>query len=217
MSHFVSNHRLSESNKSFVNQLSTVSIPNSVQEALKDPKWKAAMNDEMRSLQKNQSWELVDLPPGKKPVVNLDWLVQQFNVKNVFLHGDLSEEIYMDLPPGCSGPERLNQKEATLSHREVRNNMSLLVRALKQDIEAWPLGQRFDKGKEVALVENGLGFTQAVESYRERGIILKEAKRRRADIGLEDPDKSEEDVNYMVVDPKKRLVVGPVFQAHRDQ
>ena len=30
MSHYVSNHRLSESNKSFVNQLSTVSIPNSV-------------------------------------------------------------------------------------------------------------------------------------------------------------------------------------------
>ena len=38
MSHFVSNHRLSESNQSFVNQLSVVSIPNSVQEALKDPK-----------------------------------------------------------------------------------------------------------------------------------------------------------------------------------
>ncbi|KAH9678582.1 retrovirus-related pol polyprotein from transposon RE1 [Citrus sinensis] len=68
MSHFVSNHRLSESNQSFMNQLSAVSIPNSVQEALKDPKWKAAMNDEMRSLQKNQTWELVDLPPGKKPV-----------------------------------------------------------------------------------------------------------------------------------------------------
>ena len=33
MSNYVSNHRLSESNKSFVNQLSTVSIPNSVQEA----------------------------------------------------------------------------------------------------------------------------------------------------------------------------------------
>ena len=33
MSHYVSNHCLSESNKSFVNQLSTVSIPNSVQEA----------------------------------------------------------------------------------------------------------------------------------------------------------------------------------------
>ncbi|KAH9689179.1 retrovirus-related pol polyprotein from transposon RE1 [Citrus sinensis] len=170
MSHFVSNHRLSESNQSFVNQLSAVFIPNSVQEALKDPKWKAAMNDEMRSLQKNQTWELVDLLPGKKPVscrwiytikykadgsierykarlvakgytqtygidytdtfapvakinnirillslaVNLDWPVQQFDAKNAFIHGDLSEEIYMDLPPGCSGPERLNQKVCKL-------------------------------------------------------------------------------------------------------
>ena len=64
----MSNHRLSESNKSFVNQLSTVSIPNSVQEALVDPRWKAAMNEEMKSLQKNETWELVDRPPGKKPV-----------------------------------------------------------------------------------------------------------------------------------------------------
>ncbi|WKA12065.1 hypothetical protein VitviT2T_029493 [Vitis vinifera] len=50
MSNYVSNHHLSESNKSFVNQLSTVAIPNSVQEALADPRWKAAMNEEMKSL-----------------------------------------------------------------------------------------------------------------------------------------------------------------------
>ena len=49
----MSNHLLSESNKSFVNLLSTVSIPNSVQEALANPRWKAAMNEEMKSLQKN--------------------------------------------------------------------------------------------------------------------------------------------------------------------
>ncbi|RVW88668.1 Retrovirus-related Pol polyprotein from transposon TNT 1-94 [Vitis vinifera] len=68
MSNYVSNHRLSESNKSFVNQLSTVAIPNSMQEALVDPRWKAAMNEEMKSLQKNETWELVECPPGKKPV-----------------------------------------------------------------------------------------------------------------------------------------------------
>ena len=68
MSHYVSNHHLSESNVSFVNQLSTVSIPNSVQETLTDPRWKATMNEEMKSLRKNETWDLVDLPLGKKPV-----------------------------------------------------------------------------------------------------------------------------------------------------
>ena len=51
----MSNHRLSELNKSFVNQLSTISIPNSVQEALADPRWKAAMNEEIKFLQKNET------------------------------------------------------------------------------------------------------------------------------------------------------------------
>ncbi|CAL8175399.1 unnamed protein product [Prunus armeniaca] len=31
---------------------------------------------------------------------NRDWPLLQFNVKNAFLHGDLKEEIYMDLPSG---------------------------------------------------------------------------------------------------------------------
>ena len=33
-------------------------------------------------------------------VVNLDWPLRQFDVKNVFLHGDLLEELYMDPPLG---------------------------------------------------------------------------------------------------------------------
>lgn len=68
MSNYTFNHNLLKSNKSFVNQLSVVAISNSVQEALVDEQWKEAMNEEFGLLRKNETWELVEYPLGKKPV-----------------------------------------------------------------------------------------------------------------------------------------------------
>jgi hypothetical protein len=39
-----------------------------MQEALTNPRWKAAMNEEIESLLKNKTWELVECPPGKRLV-----------------------------------------------------------------------------------------------------------------------------------------------------
>ena len=52
MNNYVSYHRLSNEKMAFVHQLSVVSIPNNVQEALADPRWREAMNEEMKALQK---------------------------------------------------------------------------------------------------------------------------------------------------------------------
>ncbi|CAL8990138.1 unnamed protein product, partial [Prunus brigantina] len=146
--------RLSESRVHFVKQLAEIPVPNSVTEALEDKKWKEAMNEEMRALQKNGTWELVPLPHGKKTIktirillsiaANLDWPLHQFDVKNAFLHGDLEEEVYMDLPPGCNFT------------RDKGNQVCKLKKSLyglKQSPRAW-FG-RFTKSMKV------FGYTQS--------------------------------------------------------
>ena len=65
---FLSYHCLSPPYFSFVSSLSTIKVPNNVDEALGHPGWRQAMIDEMQALEHSGTWELVSLPPGKKPV-----------------------------------------------------------------------------------------------------------------------------------------------------
>ena len=52
----------------FLLQIQNIPIPKNPQEAMRSTQWKKAMDEEMRALMQNQTWEVVDLPKGKKPV-----------------------------------------------------------------------------------------------------------------------------------------------------
>ena len=50
-------------------------------------------------------------------VVHFGWEIQQYDVKNVFLQGDLEEEVYMEPPPGFDdkyGPNKVCRLKKTL-------------------------------------------------------------------------------------------------------
>ena len=67
-SNSISYDRLSTTHHAFITNLSSVEIPNNVQEALASPNWKKEVYEEMRALKSNGTWEITKLPRGKKTV-----------------------------------------------------------------------------------------------------------------------------------------------------
>ncbi|KAL5840222.1 hypothetical protein ACOSQ4_012830 [Xanthoceras sorbifolium] len=65
---FLSYKGLSLTYKAFVSNLQQIQVPNSIHEALKIPEWKTAILEEIRALEKNQTWDLTRLPSGKRAV-----------------------------------------------------------------------------------------------------------------------------------------------------
>ena len=158
-------------------------IPKTSAEALTIPHWKLAMEEELNALEANHTWDVVQLPPTKRPIgcrwvftvkylsdgqierykarlvaqgysqtyginygetfapiakmktirilialaVQLDWPLQQYDVKNAFLHGKLEEEIYMRIPHGYSHIQHANQV----------GKLRKALYGLKQSSRAW--------------------------------------------------------------------------------
>ncbi|KAE8733847.1 hypothetical protein F3Y22_tig00000916pilonHSYRG00052 [Hibiscus syriacus] len=110
--------------------------PSTYQEAINSSDaslWMMAMQEEIEALHKNNTWDLVPLPQGRKPIGN-KWVFkikrngddqveryrarlvvkgyaqkeEQLDVKIAFLHGNLEEEIYMLQPEGFEEDEKKN-------------------------------------------------------------------------------------------------------------
>ncbi|GJP72637.1 hypothetical protein CLOP_g3405, partial [Closterium sp. NIES-67] len=92
--------------------------PKTREEALNGPngeKWKASEDEEFGSLIENETWDLCDLPPGKKAITSkmiyrhkvllaiaalLGWKIRQMDIVTAFLNGIIMEEVYMKQPEG---------------------------------------------------------------------------------------------------------------------
>ena len=61
IAHFLSFQKIDSEYKTFVANLSNETIPRNVEEALKDPKWKEAINKEIKVLRKNNTWGSIKL------------------------------------------------------------------------------------------------------------------------------------------------------------
>ncbi|RVW16980.1 Retrovirus-related Pol polyprotein from transposon TNT 1-94 [Vitis vinifera] len=68
LSQNLSYNALSAKFRAFTTNLDRIQIPKNIQEALEIPKLKEAVMEEIRALKKNETWEVMTLPRGKKPV-----------------------------------------------------------------------------------------------------------------------------------------------------
>ncbi|RDX94029.1 hypothetical protein CR513_23634, partial [Mucuna pruriens] len=155
ISQFVCIDHISLQHESFITTIDAIKMPTLVQEAMKDNNWIQAMKEEMKVLEWNSSWDIIDKPKEKR-LVDCKWLyivkcksngtldrykerfvgkgytqtyndiflaayfgwdLQHLMLKISFLHEDLKEEVYIEIPPGFESHSGLKQSPQGLFGR----------------------------------------------------------------------------------------------------
>ncbi|RVW40937.1 Retrovirus-related Pol polyprotein from transposon RE2 [Vitis vinifera] len=154
-------------------------IPNNVQEALADSRWKATMNEEMKSLQKNETWELVECPPGKKPL-GVVGSILMYGVRKAMSEGVQIEEVivWVEAIPK-SMVRRFTKSMRAFGYRQITENdpeeRKALQNYLSREFEMKDLGHlKYFLRIEVSRSSEGIFLSQrkyALDLLQETGML----------------------------------------------
>ncbi|GJZ44336.1 putative ribonuclease H-like domain-containing protein [Tanacetum coccineum] len=136
--------------------------PKKVIQALKDPSWIEAMQDELLQFKLQKVWTLVNLPYGKR-AIGTKWVYRnkkdergiivrnkarlvaqgytqeegidydEMDVKSAFLYGKIKKEVYVCQPPGFEDPEFPDRIYKKMEIREGIDK-TLFIKNVKGDI-----------------------------------------------------------------------------------
>ncbi|GKD42135.1 putative ribonuclease H-like domain-containing protein, partial [Tanacetum coccineum] len=106
--------------------------PKKVIQALEDPSWIEAMQEELLQFELQKVWTLVDLPNGKR-----------MDVKSALLYGTIKEEVYVCQPPGFEDP---HFPDKVYKVEKALYSLHQAPKAWYETLSTYLLGNRFRRG-----------------------------------------------------------------------
>ncbi|GJV96016.1 ribonuclease H-like domain-containing protein [Tanacetum coccineum] len=168
--------RLSRPNMCFATSLNKSVKPTCLCDAMSNPNWVDAMNNEIEALNRNNTWTICDLHAGRK-LIGSKWLwkikykssgeietykARLLDVNNAFLYGDLLEDVYMTLPEGYNVESnnkvcKLNKSLYGLKQAPRQWNAKLTTALAEHGLPMYLPG--------IEVVENDLGLCMSQRKY----------------------------------------------------
>ncbi|KAJ9561429.1 hypothetical protein OSB04_006589 [Centaurea solstitialis] len=112
--------------------------PSKIEEALADPFWVSAMQEELAEFERNLVWILVHMPSRKTIIVF------QMDVKSAFLNRKLTEEVYVAQPPGFADPKHPNH---VYKLNKALYGLKQAPRAWCETLSTFLISEGFTRGK----------------------------------------------------------------------
>ncbi|KAJ9565707.1 hypothetical protein OSB04_001673 [Centaurea solstitialis] len=131
--------------------------PKEIDDALRDPAWVSAMQEELAEFIRNNVWLLVPRP-RKRTIIGSKWIfrnkldeiahmnfkVFQIDIKNAFLNGKLNEEVYVAQPLGFVDPKF---PDHVYKLNKALYGLKQAPRAWYDTLSTFLLSKGFERGK----------------------------------------------------------------------